>query len=219
MLVDLLMQKELKRNGWSPHADTFYPEIEQNENNEIKKKDDYEKRERDHKKFKSNSAAKEKKKEKPKIKDLSLSFASQFNYEWIKKGKIFKRINEEIPRNGTFDRNRFQVLEDINIIKNDNSVVQRINMDMKLQEAQEQNEILIKENKTLKEKIEKTKHKEDELLENYEVESMTVETLQEHLKSLESDCMNLMKDGDAKIQSFKEEKHKKNLELHCVKKR
>ena len=103
-----------------PHADAFYPEIE---NNEIKKKDDYEKRERDNKKFKSNSVAKEKKKEKPKINDLSLSFTSQFNYEWIKKRKIFKRIDGEMPRKVILNRNRFQVLEDINRIKNDNSVV------------------------------------------------------------------------------------------------
>ena len=86
---------------------------------------------------------------------MSLSFASQCNYEWIKKGKIFKRIDGEMPRKVTFNRNRFQVLEDINSIKNDNSVVQRINMDMKLQESKEENKILIKENKTLKEKIKK----------------------------------------------------------------
>ena len=69
--------------------------------------------------------------------------------------KYFKRINEEMPRKGMFDRNRIQVLEDINSVKNDNSAVQRINMGMKSQEAQEQNEILTKENKTLKEKIKK----------------------------------------------------------------
>ena len=68
---------------------------------------------------------------------MSLSFASQCSYEWIKKGKIFKRINEEAPRKGIFDRNRFQVLEEINSIKNDDSVMYGINVDMKLQEAEE----------------------------------------------------------------------------------
>ena len=47
------------------------------------------------------------------------------------------------------------------------------------------------------------KSKEDELVENYKVESMMVKTLQEYLKSLESDYMNLMNNGDAKIKSLK----------------
>jgi len=65
----------------------------------------------------------------------------------------------------------------------------------------------MKENNLLKEKIEIMKSKEDELVENYEVESMTVETLQEYLKSLESDNMNVMNNRDTKIKSLKEEKH------------
>ena len=89
---------------------------------------------------------------------------------------------------------------------------------MKLQEAQEQNEILIEENNLLKEKIEIMKSKEDELVDNYEVESMTVETLQEYLKSLESDYMNLMNNRDAKIKSLKEEKHQKSLKLYHIQK-
>ena len=65
----------------------------------------------------------------------------------------------------------------------------------------------MEENNLLKEKIKIMKSKEDKLVENYEVELMIVETLQEYLKSLESNYMNLMNDGDAKIKSLKEEKH------------
>ena len=42
-------------------------------------------------------------------------------------------------------------------------------------------------------------------------ELMIVETLQKHLKSLESDYMNFMNNGDTKIKSFKEEKYQKSL--------
>jgi len=44
-----------------------------------------------------NSITKEKKKEEPKVMDASLNSASQFNFGWTKKGRIFKRINEKIP--------------------------------------------------------------------------------------------------------------------------
>ena len=70
----------------------------------------------------------------------------------------------------------------------------------------------------LKEKIEIIKSKEDKLVENYEVESMIVETLHEHLKSLESDYMNLINDRNSKIKSLKEEKYQKSLKLYHVQK-
>ena len=45
VLVDMLMQNEIKRNGWFPHAVPFYPESEQNEDKNMKKKEKYEEKE------------------------------------------------------------------------------------------------------------------------------------------------------------------------------
>ena len=43
---------------------------------------------------------------------------------------------------------------------------------------------------------------------------MSVETLQEHLKSLEEDCDNISREGDATMQNLKEERQELNLKAH-----
>ena len=66
----------------------------------------------------------------------------------------------------------------------------------------------MEENKLLKEKIKTMQSKE--IGANYQVELIVVKTLQEYLKSLENNCMNLMNDGDFEIQRLKEENIKRN---------
>ena len=50
------------------------------------------------------------------------------------------------------------------------------------------------------------------MIENYEIEKMTVEAMQEYLKSLENDYNKVIQEGDVKIETLKKENHKLHLE-------
>lgn len=76
-----------------------------------------------------------------------------------------------------------QVLEEFGNIQNDNKVAYDIVIDVNLQDAMEQNKLLCNENARLKKNIKKMRIKEDNLVENHEIEKMIVETLEECLKS------------------------------------
>ena len=56
------------------------------------------------------------------------------------------------------------------------------------------------------------KSKEETIIENYEIEKMTVEAMQEYLKLLEDDYNEIIREGDVKIQTLKKENYKLYLE-------
>ena len=69
------------------------------------------------------------------------------------------------------------------------------------------------ENNILKEEVREmsaTNHimiiKENELIEFYDIEKITVHALQEYLNQVEKDCNNALKEGNRKLQQLKEER-------------
>ena len=48
--------------------------------------------------------------------------------------------------------------------------------------------------------------KENELIEFYDIEKITVHALQEYLNQVEKDCNNALKEGNRKLQQLKEER-------------
>ena len=83
--------------------------------------------------------------------------------------------------------NRCQVLEEFDKVQNDNNVVHNIATDIKSKDIIEKNNALNNENSKLKKKIQEMKINEELIEENYEIEKMTVESLEEHAKSLEKE--------------------------------
>ena len=83
--------------------------------------------------------------------------------------------------------------------ENDNTMVQSIVREVNLQEITQQNKVLIIENNLLKSRISVIKSKEETMIENYEIEKMTVEAMQKYLKLLEDDYNEVIREGDIKI--------------------
>ena len=77
---------------------------------------------------------------------------------------------------------------------------------------------MIYEIKLLKEKIEEVKVNESEIIESYEIEKITVQSLEAYLKTLEKDCTKLMHKADVKMQATKKEKHKLRVKAFHVRK-
>ena len=67
-------------------------------------------------------------------------------------------------------------------------------------------------------KIHQITSEKNEWQERYEVEAMTVDTLQKYLESLELDYQHIAKENDEKIQWLKKEKHEIHKSLHSAKK-
>ena len=77
VLVDMLMQNEIKQNGWFPHAVPFYPESEQNEDKNVKKKEKHEEKEQEREPVELKEPD-----EKENVKEMPF---------WISKGKHLKK--------------------------------------------------------------------------------------------------------------------------------
>ena len=145
---------------------------------------------------------------------------------WINKGRIFKKFqpsNDCKSSKGTNtndNKSCHSILEkyEIKECRNNNIVVQSIVREVNLQEITQQNKVLIKENDLLKLRISVIKSKEEAIIENYEVEKMIVEAIQEYLKSLEDDYNKVIQEGDIKIQTLKKENHKLYLEAFNISK-
>jgi len=67
-----------------------------------------------------------------------------------------------------------------------------------------ENAILREENTLMKETIRQMNSKENELVAMYEVERMSVDSMNEYLKSVENEYQQLVNEGDAKIKQLEE---------------
>ena len=131
VLVDLLIYKEIKYNGWSLHAVPFYPIVEQTEIKSFKTNEDDTKRENEVRNFENYN--------KDSIGNPKVSLiliADGFNYEWIDKGRIFKKLITKkcATKNLRVDKNMHKVLDEKDALQNNNTMVQSIVREVNLQE-------------------------------------------------------------------------------------
>ena len=74
----------------------------------------------------------------------------QFNYRWIDKGRIFKKVTAKKQVKLRNNRSKNQVLEEYDDIQNDNKVAHNIAINSNLEDTREQNKVLSNENARLK---------------------------------------------------------------------
>jgi len=98
--------------------------------------------------------------------------------------------------------NQYEILKELDVTINNNFV---LNVE---------NKILHKENDSIKTMIQMMNEKENEMLETYKIERMTVDALQEYLKSVDNDYHQLVNEADVKIQQLKKEVHQLKLKAH-----
>ena len=141
-----------------------------------------------------------------------------FNFEWIDKRRIFKKISPckthvKISKKSIYE-NKYKDLDSKDDMLNNNNIVHNIVIDMKLQETNQKNKELIDKNRVLKKITNELKLNESKVLESYEIEQMTVKSLEEYLKALEDDYTKMMHEGDVVIQELKKEKHMLNMKAY-----
>ena len=91
---------------------------------------------------------------------------NNFNYEWISEGKIFQKLSSKKKAYRLRKHlNQYEILKELDIAINDNFV---LNVE---------NEILHKENDSMKTMIQMMNKKENEMLETYKIERMMVDAL------------------------------------------
>ena len=70
----------------------------------------------------------------------------------------------------------------------------------------------------IKEENDTLKQQAQEITNQYEIEKMTVQEIEEHLKHAEEVCAAVIKEGDNTISGLKDEKHKQTIKYHCAQK-
>ena len=99
--------------------------------------------------------------------------------------------------------NQYKILKELDNIEINNNFVLNI-----------ENDILHKENNSMKTIIQMMNEKENEIFETYKIERMTVDALQEYLKSVNNDYHQLVNEVDVKIQQLKKKVHQLKLKAH-----
>lgn len=121
---------------------------------------------------------------------------------WINKGKVFGKF-KPVEKDQKPYVNKCSALdnEDASQCTNETGIVYGIAENIAIKE----------ENDTLKQQLQK-------ITDHYEIEKMTLHEIKEHLKHAEEVYDAVIKEGDNKISSLKDEKHKQTIKYHRAQK-
>jgi len=206
-LVYMIIDRERQRMGWlNPYARPFIPE--KNQKNQDPVTNTKITNEGTHRRTASepkNPTINQKKY--PRIQKIlstsptiSKQAQGEFSTKWIKEGKVFRKQNNTTSKRIRITNkhnNRYQVLDENNEVENNNVVVPHIITDIKLEET-------VKDRNRLQKTIKNAK----ELEEKYDIECMTVATMEAHLSSF---ATKMLLDRGSHFKSV-EEKSRENKE-------
>ena len=132
---------------------------------------------------------------------------SAYDEEWISSGKFFAKVRKKDNEKDNcksvtkIDANRYRVLDDYDEL-------------LQMTQLKEDNH----DNVSSRIRLHQITSEKNDWEERYEVEAMTVDTLQKYLKSLELDYQHTAKETDEKLQCLKREKHDIHKSWYSAKK-